>query len=46
VSWSIGEHNIDLIARLQIDHFFIPLNNPVLHVLTTAMFLWVSFPLP
>jgi hypothetical protein len=30
VSWSIGEHDIDLIAKLQIVHFFIPLDNPIL----------------
>lgn len=29
VSWSIGEHNVDLIARLQIVRFLIPFDNPV-----------------
>src|SRR5882672_6159917 len=30
VSWSIGEHNIDLIAQLQILHLLIPFDNSVL----------------
>src|SRR6185369_13303291 len=28
LSWSIGEHNIDLIAGLQVVHFLIPFENP------------------
>jgi len=32
VSWGIGEHNLNLIARLQIIHFFIPLDAPILSV--------------
>src|SRR5438128_9113737 len=38
VSWSIGEHNIDLIAQLQIVHFFIALDNPILLFLAGAVY--------
>src|SRR6266576_2264065 len=40
LSWCIGEHNIDLIAQLQIVHFLIPFDND------NSVLLWLCCSLP